>query len=59
MSDRDIVDENTAIVRIMKPWHQADEGRFTAAGFADECDGLSLFDFKVDVFENPLVVWFH
>ena len=50
------VDENAALRGVEKTRDQAHQGRFAAAGLADEGDGFALLDHQVDVSQNRLAV---
>ena len=50
------IHKHPSFIRIIKPWNQGDQGRFSAAGGTDDADGLARADGQTDVIEYLLMV---
>src|SRR5215469_9647161 len=52
----DTIDENVAMLDVVEPHHQADNGGFSRAGVADDSRRLARLDGEGDSAQNPLDV---
>src|SRR5690349_13532392 len=56
VTNRDLVDQNSALRRLQKARYEANQGRFAAAGLSNKRDGFTLRNLKTDIFENALAI---